>query len=58
VLTGSHTPDQYGRFGRLAKKFGLAASRGSDYHGPGESRTGLGSLPDLPEDLTPVWQLL
>jgi predicted metal-dependent phosphoesterase TrpH len=58
VLTGSHTRDQYSRFARVARRFGLAASRGSDFHGPGESRVALGSLPDLPEGLTPVWQLL
>jgi predicted metal-dependent phosphoesterase TrpH len=58
VITGSHTRDQYARFARVAKRFGLAASRGSDYHGPGESRVAPGALPELPQDLTPVWQLL
>jgi 3',5'-nucleoside bisphosphate phosphatase len=58
VVTGSHTPDQYGRFARYARKFGFAASRGSDYHGPGESRMQMGALAALPEDLAPVWRLL
>jgi predicted metal-dependent phosphoesterase TrpH len=58
VLTGSHTTNQYVQYARIAKRFGLAASRGSDYHGAGESRVLPGSLPDLPPDLTPVWQLL
>jgi len=31
------------------------ASRGSDFHGPTESRFDLGSLPPLPPGLTPVW---
>jgi predicted metal-dependent phosphoesterase TrpH len=58
VITGSHTPDQYGRFARYARKFGFAASRGSDFHGPGETRMKIGALQALPEDLTPVWRLL
>jgi hypothetical protein len=40
----------------LAKEFGLTASRGSDFHGPGESRTELGALPLMPPGVTPVWQ--
>jgi predicted metal-dependent phosphoesterase TrpH len=58
VVTGVHTPQQCRRFSRLARKFGLAASRGSDYHGPGESRADPGVLSPLPPDLKPVWQLL
>ena len=37
---------------------GLAASRGSDFHSPDESHTDLGRLPNLPGELTPVWELL
>jgi len=55
VVTGSHSPDQYREFARTAREFGLLASRGSDYHGKGESRTDLGALPPLPEGLNPVW---
>lgn len=55
VVTGSHAPDQYLEFARFAREFGLLASRGSDYHGKGESRADLGALPALPEDLKPVW---
>jgi len=55
VVSGSHTPDQYGEFAATAQRFGLAASRGSDFHGPGESRHDLGSLPPLPASLRPVW---
>ncbi len=55
VVTGSHTPDQYGEFANVAKRSGLLASRGSDFHGPGESRVDLGALPPLPSGLTPVW---
>ena len=55
VVTGSHTPDQYDSFARVARHAGLLASRGSDFHGPGESRVDLGTLPPLPSGLTPVW---
>jgi predicted metal-dependent phosphoesterase TrpH len=56
VVSGSHTPDQYGEYAAVAQRFGLAASRGSDFHGPGESRHDLGSLPPLDRQLRPVWQ--
>jgi 3',5'-nucleoside bisphosphate phosphatase len=56
VVSGSHTPAQYAEFGAVARRFGLAASRGSDFHGPGESRHDLGSLPPLPATLEPVWR--
>ncbi|MFC5522958.1 3',5'-nucleoside bisphosphate phosphatase [Polaromonas jejuensis] len=58
VVTGSHTPQEYVKYAETAREFGLAASRGSDFHSPGESRTDLGALPFLPGDLTPVWELL
>lgn len=55
VVTGSHTVDEYSRFATLAKNYGLLASRGSDFHAPGESQTDLGALPPLPQTVTPVW---
>ncbi len=55
VVTGSHTPDQYATYAAVARRSGLLASRGSDFHGPGESRTDLGALPPLPAGLTPIW---
>lgn len=58
VVTGSHTSAEYLKYADLALEFGLAASRGSDFHSPGESRTDLGTLPPLPDRLTPVWDLL
>jgi 3',5'-nucleoside bisphosphate phosphatase len=58
VVTGSHTPAEYGTYAETAKEFGLAASRGSDFHSPDESRTELGTLPYLPGHLTPVWEVL
>lgn len=56
VVSGSHTPEQYAEFARYAKEFGLLASCGSDFHGPGESYRDLGRLPDFPLDCHPVWQ--
>ena len=58
VITGSHTPAEYQKYADMALEFGLLASRGSDFHSPGESRTDLGTLPDLPGQLTPVWSAL
>ena len=58
VVTGSHTTQEYVKYAETAKEFGLAASRGSDFHSPDESRTDLGALPFLPGELTPVWELV
>jgi predicted metal-dependent phosphoesterase TrpH len=58
VVTGSHTAAEYQKYADVALEFGLLASRGSDFHSPGESRTDLGCLPDLPGQLTPVWTQL
>lgn len=55
VITGSHTPDQYPHYADVAQRYGFLASRGSDFHAPGESRIDLGQLPDLPARLKPVW---
>ncbi|WP_094778794.1 3',5'-nucleoside bisphosphate phosphatase [Paraburkholderia ribeironis] len=56
VVTGSHTPDQYREYADVARRFGFEASRGSDFHAPGEGCVELGSLPQLPSDLKPVWE--
>ena len=58
VVTGSHTAAEAARYADTAREFGLAASRGSDFHSPDESHVDLGHLPPLPEGLTPVWELL
>ncbi len=55
VVTGSHTADQYEVYAKVANAYGLLASRGSDFHGPGESHIELGALPPLPRTVTPVW---
>lgn len=55
VTTGSHTVEQYGHYAKIAQQYGFLASRGSDFHGPGESRVDLGNLPPLPQGVRPVW---
>jgi hypothetical protein len=55
VLSGAHKDDEVREFSRVANEFGFLASRGSDFHGPGESWIDLGKMPDLPPNLTPVW---
>ncbi|CAG9267321.1 3',5'-nucleoside bisphosphate phosphatase [Paraburkholderia unamae] len=56
VVTGSHTPDQYGEYAAVARRFGFEASRGSDFHAPGPDSIEPGTLPPLPSDLKPVWE--
>ena len=56
VVTGSHQPPQYEQFAKLAHRFDLKSSQGSDYHGPGMSYMEMGRLPDLPHGCVPVWQ--
>jgi len=55
VLTGSHSPEQSRHFGALAVHHGLAASRGSDFHGPDQGAE-FGTLPPLDPRLRPVWR--
>ncbi len=57
VVTGSHTPDEYKTFAKVALQYGFLASRGSDFHDPEESHIDLGKLPDLPSQLRPVWSV-
>lgn len=58
VVTGSHAAHEYATYASMAKEFGLAASRGSDFHSPQESKVDLGGLPSDPAGLTSVWELL
>jgi predicted metal-dependent phosphoesterase TrpH len=55
VVTGSHTPDQYETYAEVARRYGFLASRGTDFHAPGEARIEFDKLPPLPAGLTPVW---
>lgn len=58
VVTGSHSGADAARYAARAIEFGLLASRGADFHAPGESRIDLGRLPGLPLTLEPVWDAL
>jgi len=55
VATSNHTADQVRQYARLAREFGLEASRGSDFHGPGESHAELGRVAAVPCSVMPVW---
>lgn len=58
VVSGSHGLDQTDKFAHAARKFGFLASRGSDFHGPGESYSDLGRIAPLPGGVTPIWEKL
>lgn len=58
VITGSHGQADFKKYTDMALEFELAASRGSDFHSPQESRIDLGQLPMLPNQLRPVWELV
>ncbi len=55
VVTGSHTPSQYDQFAKIAHRFSLKASLGSDFHGPGISYMEMGCITELPAECVPVW---
>ncbi len=55
VVSGSHSKGESFSMAQLANKFGLMASAGSDFHGPGNPRIELGKLHPLPEGCTPIW---
>lgn len=55
VVTGSHAPDEFVTWARYARRFGLQASAGSDFHGPGEGYRDIGNVPVLPAGCKPVW---
>jgi len=57
VTCGSHFADEAIRYAGMAQEFDLLASRGSDFHAPGESRVDLGALADLPSSARPIWSL-
>lgn len=56
VSTANHSREDLARFAGLAVHRGLMASRGADYHGPGESRMEPGRIPPLPAGVMPVWE--
>ncbi len=54
VVSGSHSKDDCFTMARHARDFGLAASAGSDYHGPENPWIELGRLPALPHGCDPL----
>jgi predicted metal-dependent phosphoesterase TrpH len=55
VVTGSHAPSEFVTWARHARQYGLLASAGSDFHGPGEGYRDIGNVPALPSGCEPVW---
>jgi len=58
VVSGSQSPGKTGKFARYARRYGLLASRASDFHGDAGKRVDLGGCEALPEGLTPIWSRL
>lgn len=56
VVSGSHSRDDVHHMARLADKFQLLASQGSDYHGPEKPWVQLGKMNGLPPGCRPVWE--
>jgi len=54
VVSGRQHPEEVKHLARLAEKFELLASCGSDFHTP-DSWAELGKLSPLPESCTPIW---
>lgn len=55
VVSGSFPHGATPALANYSRQFGLLASAGSDYHGPGQSSE-LGRMPPLPEGCVPVWR--
>ena len=56
VVSGSHSRDDIISMANLSRRYELAASTGSDYHGPENPYLNLGRLPHLPVECLPVWE--
>jgi predicted metal-dependent phosphoesterase TrpH len=56
VVSGSYSVDDCHTMARYARNFELAASVGSDYHGPENPWVELGRLRPLPEGCRPIWE--
>jgi predicted metal-dependent phosphoesterase TrpH len=55
VISGQQHPDTTQRLARLCSERKLVASKGSDFHQPGQPWSRLGTSGPLPEQCTPVW---
>ena len=56
VVSSSHSRDDCFAMALHARRAGLLASCGSDYHGPDNPRAELGRIPALPNGCLPVWE--
>ncbi|WP_370978361.1 PHP domain-containing protein [Agaribacterium sp. ZY112] len=56
VVSGLQTPQQTGDMARLANKYELLASCGSDFHAPSGYNADLGQISALPQSVEPIWQ--
>lgn len=56
VVSGSHSRDDNETMAAHARRTGLLASAGSDFHGPENPWVELGRLPELPVGCLPVWE--
>ena len=55
VVSGTQTLSETQSMARLCKQYNLLASRGSDFHSPGQPWATLGKTSELPADCVPVW---
>ncbi len=55
VVSGSHTLDEVHKMAKLAGKYSLYGSSGSDYHGPENVYMEMDRLPAMPSDVVPIW---
>jgi predicted metal-dependent phosphoesterase TrpH len=55
VISGNQTASETQSMARLCKQYNLLASRGSDFHAPGQPWAALGMASELPADCEPVW---
>ncbi len=56
VISGAQMPETTKTLARLAQKFELLVSCGSDFHNPDSRWQPLGDLPAIPESCNAVWQ--
>lgn len=57
VVTGCSSDEDIRHSHRLAEKFELKASQGSDFHTPKNQWVELGRMANLPEGSRPIWEL-
>lgn len=58
VVSGSHSREENKTMGQHAIDFDLAASQGSDYHGPEKPWVQLGALPAMHYRCRPIWEIV